>query len=190
LNDADEELVGRSRRGDRLAFEEIVRRTARLVYSQLYLETRDTHRTEDLVQETFLQAWKSIRQVHDPRGFRTWLLTVAQSARVDWARREARKKRSAPGSVTGDLAAATVVTGVAGPAEKMERDETCDRAMEALQSLPEEYRLPLTLRYLAGADYDTISRQLGLSNGSLRGLLNRGMTRLREQLSPENKSLK
>ena len=53
----------------------------------------------------------------------------------------------------------------------------------ALKSLPEEYSLPLTLRYIAGADYETIGRQLGLSNGSLRGLLSRGMARLREKLN-------
>ena len=47
---------------------------------------------------------------------------------------------------------------------------------------PEEYRMPLTLRYLAGADYDTIQMQMGLTNGSLRGLLHRGLKLLREEL--------
>lgn len=54
--------------------------------------------------------------------------------------------------------------------------------LASLQALPEEYRQPLTLRYIGGADYDTISRQLGLTNGSLRGLLNRGIARLRDQM--------
>ena len=45
--------------------------------------------------------------------------------------------------------------------------------------------MPLTLRYIGGADYDTIGRQLGLSNGSLRGLLNRGMSKLREMMQVE-----
>ena len=60
---------------------------------------------------------------------------------------------------------------------------TRQQVLAVLRTLPDEYRLPLTLRYLAGADYETISRQLGLSNGSLRGLLNRGMTRLREEVA-------
>jgi DNA-directed RNA polymerase specialized sigma24 family protein len=51
--------------------------------------------------------------------------------------------------------------------------------LSLLRSLPEEYRLPLTLRYIGGADYETIGRELGLSNGSLRGLLHRGMEKLR-----------
>jgi len=53
-----------------------------------------------------------------------------------------------------------------------------------LRSLPEEYRLPITLRYIAGADYETISTQLGLTNGSLRGLLHRGLNLLRNKLQP------
>ena len=57
-----------------------------------------------------------------------------------------------------------------------------ERVLAILRSLPEEYRVPLMLRYLAGADYDAIARQLALSNGSLRGLLQRGMKMLREQM--------
>jgi RNA polymerase sigma-70 factor (ECF subfamily) len=66
------------------------------------------------------------------------------------------------------------------PDEVVERREQRDRLLGMLRQLPDEYSLPITLRYIAGADYDTIGRQLGLSNGSLRGLLNRGMAKLRE----------
>ena len=53
--------------------------------------------------------------------------------------------------------------------------------LEMLRSLPEEYRLPLWLRYFGGADDVTIEAQLGLTNGSLRGLLHRGLKMLREE---------
>ena len=62
----------------------------------------------------------------------------------------------------------------------MERREQRDRLLGMLRRLPEEYSLPITLRYIAGDDSEMIGRQLGLSNGSLRGLLNRGMAKLRE----------
>jgi RNA polymerase sigma-70 factor (ECF subfamily) len=179
----DAQLAERSRRGDRAAFEQLVRRTARLVYARQYLETRDPHRAEDLAQETFLLAWRSIGKLADPDGFHAWLMTIARSAAADAYRREARKKRTAGGrreefSVVADAARDPAPT----PDESAEREESRRRVAGALKSLPDEYGLPLTLRYVAGADYDTIGRQLGLSNGSLRGLLSRGMTKLREKL--------
>lgn len=180
MNESDEALVRKSQRGDRQAFEELVRRTARLVFSRLYLETGDVHRAEDLVQETFLVAWRKVRQVTDPAGFRSWLFTIAHSAVVDSARREARKKR-AGGRANSDSLLSIPDRGEP-PDASAQRRETRQRVLSLLRSLPEEYRLPLTLRYIGQADYETIGRQLGLTNGSLRGLLNRGMARLREAL--------
>lgn len=190
----DEPLVELCRRGDRRAFEELVRRTARLVYSRLYLETRDPHRAEDLTQETFLSAWKSIHQLAENAGFRSWLLTIARSTSRDAYRRETRKKRggflrlvrrSTPSEPEEDVFARLTDAGPT-PIEAIERREECERVLDALKAMPEEYRLPIALRYIGGADYETIGRQLGLSNGSLRGLLNRGMNKLRQSLRRES----
>jgi RNA polymerase sigma-70 factor, ECF subfamily len=182
-------LVVRSQNGDRGAFEQLVRRTSRLVYSRIYLDTGgDAHRTEDLVQETFLTAWRSLGQVTEPNGFRTWLLSVARSVTLDAIRHESRKKRAS--SRRRDLAdaAAQLRDAADTPPEAAERAESRQRVREMLAALPQEYAMPLTLRYIGGADYDTIGRQLGLSNGSLRGLLNRGMNKLREMMQREEKA--
>jgi RNA polymerase sigma-70 factor (ECF subfamily) len=180
---SDEKLAERSRRGDRAAFEQLVRRTARAVYARQYLEVGDPHRAEDLSQETFLLAWRSIGQLSDPAGFRPWLLSIARSVATDAYRRDARKKRGAGGRREDFAAAADSVADLgASPDEAAEREERRRRVTGALKSLPDEYSLPLTLRYVAGADYETIGRQLGLSNGSLRGLLSRGLAKLREKL--------
>lgn len=181
-------LVMRSRAGDRAAFEQLVLRTARLVYSRIYLDTGDAHRTEDLVQETFMTAWRSIEQVSDPEGFRSWLLSIARTVTLDAIRHDTRKKRGGATSMPAELheiAARLEDHRYATPPEALQREESRQRVREMLKSLPEEYSLPLTLRYIAGADYETIGRQLGLSNGSLRGLLGRGMKRLREMIGAE-----
>src|ERR1051325_1205013 len=94
LTDTDQTLVIKSQRGDRAAFEELVRRLARLLFARIYADVGDAHRAEDLVQETFLVAWRSIGQVTDPSGVRLWLLSIARSVVVDALRRDTRKKRS------------------------------------------------------------------------------------------------
>ena len=183
MSESDEALVRKSMTGNRASFEELVRRTARLVFSRVFLEVGDVHRAEDLVQETFLVAWRSIRQVSEPSGFRSWLFTIAHSVVVDAARRESRKKRSAPrardnADVIGSIAAAD-----ATPAVAAEKNEERENVLSVLRSLPEEYRMPLMLRYIGGADYHSIGQQLGLTNGSLRGMLSRGLSMLRSRLT-------
>ena len=96
MTDGDAELVGLAQAGDRAAFEGLVRRTGRLVFARLYLDTGDPHRAEDLTQDTFLLAFRSLHQLADPAGFRAWLLAVAHRAMLDAVKRDARLKRSGP----------------------------------------------------------------------------------------------
>ncbi len=185
MTDTEEEALVRSaRNGDRAAFEELVRRTSRLVFARLYLETGDTHRSEDLLQETLLTAFRSVSGLVDPRGFRAWLLKIAQNIMIDAARRDARKKRAGP-PARNVIPLDSVVANTPPPEELIERKEEREQVLAVLRSLPEEYRLPLTLRYIGGADYETIRMQLGLTNGSLRGLLHRGLKLLRAKLPSE-----
>ncbi|MFO0938930.1 MAG: RNA polymerase sigma factor [Gemmataceae bacterium] len=182
-DDADLKTIIKAKSGDRAAFEELVRKTGRLVYAKLYLETGDPHRADDLVQETFLLAFRGLRQLTEPKAFRSWLLGIAHRALLDAAKRNNRQKRS--GTHVGDSPLPMVAGDEREPSENAGREETRKTVLDALRSLPEQYRMPLSLRYLAGADYETIGQQLGLTNGSLHGLLHRGLKLLRERLPAE-----
>ena len=175
MTDSEASLVQRAQRGERAAFDELVRRTSRLVFARLHLETGDVHLAEDLLQETLLTAFKSLGQLTEPDKFRPWLLRIAVNTSANAVRHSRRQKRSPPrhaGATHGSTPA---------PTQRLEDDERRQQVLEMLRSLPEEYRLPLWLRYFGGADYETIQEQLGLTNGSLRGLLYRGLKMLREQ---------
>src|SRR6202030_3230940 len=93
MTDAEIALVRNAQRGDRAAFEELVRRTSRLVFARLYLETGNTHQAEDLLQETLLTAFRSLGRLAEPRKFRSWLMRIAQNAAIDAGRRDQRRKR-------------------------------------------------------------------------------------------------
>jgi RNA polymerase sigma-70 factor (ECF subfamily) len=119
MSDPEEALVRSARRGDRSAFEELVRRTSRLVFARLYLETGDVHRTEDLLQETLLTAFRSLHKLSEPRAFRSWLLTIAQNVLIDSVRRKLRQKRAAPSLV--DLTALARVEDKTAPPEEEQK---------------------------------------------------------------------
>ena len=180
--ESDETLVVQSQSGNQAAFEELVRRSARWLFARVYLETGDTHRAEDLVQETFLQAWRSIRTLSDAKTFRGWLSTIAQRLVIDAARKDSRKKRGGRGATREGDALLSIASNAPSPSDRVEQDDERQRVLSILRSMPEEYRVPLMLRYIGGADYDAIATQLAMSNGSLRGLLHRGMKLLRERM--------
>jgi RNA polymerase sigma-70 factor (ECF subfamily) len=182
MSETDDALVARARDGDRPAFEELVRRTSRLVFARLYLDLGRTDRAEDLLQETFLLAFRSIHRLSDAAGFRAWLLAIAHNVLIDDARRTARLNRTPP---TTEALLTQLPAAGPPPDEAAAQAELRRRVLHELRNLPEQYRLPLTMRYVTGADAETIGRQLGLTNGALRGLLHRGLKLLRERLPPE-----
>ena len=179
----ERELAARSRDGDRAAFEALVHRTGRWVFARLVLQTTDAHRAEDLTQETFFTAWQQIGRLDDPSAFRGWLWAIAQRKLLDAAKREKRKKRWGRQARPEEIDRA--IHPADSPVQNAQETEERNRAMEMLRNLPEEYRTPLALRYLGGADYETITKQLAMSNGALRGLLQRGMAMLREKMNAQ-----
>ncbi|MCI0684665.1 MAG: sigma-70 family RNA polymerase sigma factor [Gemmataceae bacterium] len=183
MTDSDASLVARARKGERAAFDELVRRCSRLVFARLHLDTGNLHQAEDLLQETLLTAYQSLGQLAEPDKFRPWLLRIATNTAINAARRDQRQKRTPPvaNATDGAHGGLTPRRSPGSPVEKVEQDELREQLLTVLRSLPEEYRLPLWLRYFGGADYETIQAQLGLTNGSLRGLLHRGLKMLREE---------
>jgi RNA polymerase sigma-70 factor (ECF subfamily) len=148
------------------------------------METGNAHEAEDLTQETFLQAFRALSNLQHPAQFRSWICAIADNARIDASRYERRQKRAtpprSPASMLGQVAGKTPC-----PAEEADRAEQRQQVLEVVRSLPEDYRLPLMLRYFAGADYETMEMQLGMTNGALRGMLHRGLKLLREKLEAQ-----
>lgn len=179
MTSPDDDLIRLATAGHRPAFDLLVGRTSRLVWAHLVLRTRDRTLAEDLTQETYLRAWRSIGQVTDVSTFRAWLLAIAERVRLDEIKHRTRRKRGSPVAMDDSI---DVASDESTPSEHAESNELSERAIAALNDLPEQYQQALALRYLAGADYEEISRQLALTNGSLRGLLHRGLEMLREKL--------
>ena len=171
MMDANEREVYRAAiHGDREAFEMIIRNHSRQMFAIAYGILQNPEEAEDAVQDALIKAWKSRWRVRDPEKFPAWLCMIARHRARDVFR------RGRPVSISE----------VAEAAESETTDATIlDRQLHAaLAELPELHRAALSLRYFEEMDYAAIENRLGLSNGSLRGILGRALATMRKQLKP------
>ena len=156
-------VVRSARRGDREAFAELYRRFHRAVHG-VVLARVSYGEAADLVQETFAIALARIVQLSDEAAFPGWLLAIARHRAIDHVR--ARKPSDE-------------LTEIAVPAS---RSAEVAQVLAALRALPDAYHETMILRLVEGMTGPEIAEQTGLSPGSVRVNLHRGMKLLREQL--------
>jgi RNA polymerase sigma-70 factor, ECF subfamily len=156
-------LVIAARRGDRAAFAELYRRFARAVHGVVLARVRYAE-AADLVQDVFTVALERLPQLGEPAAFPGWLLAIARNRAIDHVR--ARKP-------TDEL------PELPGPAS---RQAEVAQVLAALRALPEAYHETMILRLVEGMTGAEIAEQTGLSAGSVRVNLHRGMKLLRERL--------
>ena len=160
----DTDLVRAARGGDRHAFGLLYERYARVVHGVL-LTRAPRPQVDDLVQEAFVRALERMHTLRDPRAFAGWLLAIARNCAADHLR-SARPTVEVP----EDLAA------------EGRPDAEAFEVLDALRGLPEAYRETLALRLVEGMTGPEIARRTGLTEGSVRVNLHRGMRMLRERL--------
>jgi RNA polymerase sigma-70 factor (ECF subfamily) len=165
--------------GDRDAFEMIIRSSSRNLFAIAYGILQSREEAEDVVQDTFVKAWKSRWRVRDPEKFPAWLSTIARHRARDLARR--RRPEPLPHDFES---AETVETRAAAANADLDSE-----VQAALSQLPELHRAAVTLRYFEDLDYATIEQTLGLTNGALRGILGRALGVMRRKLKPALASL-
>ena len=161
---AGSSLVRAAREGDRDAFAELYRRYARMVHG-IVLALVPRRDVDDLVQDVFLRALHELRKLRDPAAFGAWLARIARRRAGDYHRRakDALELPEGLAAVAGAEAEARAVLAV-------------------IQGLPETYRETLVLRLVEGMTGPEIAERTGLTHGSVRVNLHRGMKLLRERL--------
>lgn len=162
----DSRLIDAARGGDTAAFDELYRRYRRLVHGVL-LSRVPPSAAEDLLQDVFFQAWRKLPTLRAPDAFGAWLAAMARHRATDHLR----------GHVDLELPAEPVSLPSAA-----EDDLRARQALAAIRSLPEAYREPLLLRLVEGLTGPEIAEHTGLTPGSVRVNLCRGMKLLRARL--------
>ena len=159
-------LVAAAARGNRDAFGELYQRFSRAVHGVLIARlTRED--AEDLVQDVFMHAFTRLADLRQPAAFGGWICAIARSRASDHYR------RTRPTEPLADTVAASDRPDIVAEAQ---------RALKAIQTLPEAYRETLVLRLVEGLSGPEIAAVTGLTPDSVRVNLHRGFRLLRERL--------
>jgi RNA polymerase sigma-70 factor (ECF subfamily) len=177
----DAELVSRCLQGDVDSYGELVERYDGAAYATAYYYVGRYGAAEDIAQEAFLAAYRSLPKLKDPHLFGPWLKEIACRTAANWLRRHGKRLKSeTPLPWRRTVSIEDLREGPRGTLQRRERFELVQRAID---SLPERYRLPVVLRYVQELSYEEIGNFIGESRDEVRGILQRGGRQLREVLA-------
>ena len=176
----DERLAQQALRGDRDAFDLLVRRYYPRVLGLCRKLLGDAELAHDAAQETFVRAYRKLYLYDPTRRFSAWLLTVTARLCVSLGQR--RERQPEPWQELGE-ADADLSDSAPGPSDAAERTELSARVGEAVRSLPDLYQPVCLLRHVEGLGYQEIADLTGLPIGTVKIHLFRAKKHLREKLA-------
>jgi RNA polymerase sigma factor (sigma-70 family) len=173
----DAELVSESRRGSREAFGRIVRRYQGMVTGVIYSFCGDFHCSEDLAQDTFISAWKSLSAIDEPEKLAPWLCQIARRKSLDYLRASSREKER-----LANLSHLPGGSEPVSPAQDALTSEERDLLWRILSELPQPYRETMVLYYRQGQSTAAVALAMETTEDAVRQRLARGRQMLREQV--------
>lgn len=172
----ERQLIARAQKGDPAAFEALVNAHAQYVYNLALRVLRDPVEAEDLSQEAFLRAWKSLPTFRGEAQFSTWLYRIVTNLCYN---RMPRLKK--------ELTEITLEEGAADLPDQRQRVEPAvltrelgEHLHQAIDDLPESYQLLIALRHQQGMTYADIAETTGMPLGSVKTGIHRARNMLRE----------
>jgi len=183
--DTDNELVDRVRGGDDEAFRLLVERHTRAIYRAAYRITANAADADDVVQETFLRAYRAIERFDARATFTTWIHRIAINCSLDLI--DSRKRRDGRHSADEDLSA--IASTSASPDRIVHGLEMQRAVASAMERLSGNERTAFVLRHFEGMPLEEIGQILGTQISATKNTVFRAVKKLREQLQPFTGSL-
>jgi RNA polymerase sigma-70 factor (ECF subfamily) len=174
----DATWVAAARDGDRAAFGRLYERYARMVHGVLLAKV-PVGEVDDLVQDVFIRALRRLSTLRETASFGAWLAAIARNVASDYHRRSVPEE-----ALTDDAFDHEIQCGMSSG----DQDGLAAAILDAVLSLSEAYRETMILRLVEGMTGPEIAAHTGMTHGSVRVNLHRGMEQLRAKLSPHPRS--
>ena len=174
LDPTDEQLVDRTKAGDARAFDQLVVRFSPRLYGLIYNMTASHEDTNDLLQEVFAKAYRSIRGFQGKSSFYTWMHTIAVNMTINFLKKRNRRKTMSLDDVDNgilndpDFIAAT---SNGDPSHSANLGELQKKLNESMLKLSHEHRAVVTMFDIQGMPHAEIAKILKISEGTVRSRL-------------------
>ena len=185
-NQTDLELVRRVQSGDKSAFDVLVLKYQQKVINLVTRYVHDPHIAMDVAQESFIKAYRGLKNFRGDSAFYTWLyrisINTAKNHLVSKSRRMPDDDIDAQEAEQYD--GGGMLRDLASPESEMMTDEIRTTLVAAIEALPDDLRIAITLRELEGLSYEEISEAMECPIGTVRSRIFRARESIEEELSP------
>jgi RNA polymerase sigma factor (sigma-70 family) len=171
---SDEDLVARTQGGDPRAFDSLVRKYSSRLYGLVYNMTSNHEDTNDLLQDIFSKAYRSIKGFRGKSSFYTWLHTIATNMTINFLKKRSRSYRMSLDDMdSGVHNDPEFIELTSGPDARREVNlkELQQRLNEAMMKLSNDHRAVVTMFDIQGMPHAEIGKILGISEGTVRSRL-------------------
>lgn len=175
--------IARARTGDPDAFRELVEQHSRAVFRVAYRITGRAEDAEDVVQETFLRAYRQLDRFESRANVGTWLHRIAANCAVDLLRGRPRREMTEEAETLERLSGGNS-DGPLSPERELFGRQIADRVRAALDTLTAMERAAFTLRHFEGLSIEEIGRALGLRTNATKHSIFRAVKKMRHELKP------
>jgi len=182
----DQQLVERAQRGDKQAFELLVIKYQRKLARLLSQFIRDAAEVEDVTQETFIKAYRSLSSFRGDSAFYTWLYRIGINAAKNFL--VAQKRRASATSNGFDIEdaenfeEASQLRELDTPESELMSKQIAQTVHQTLHELPEELRTAITLREIEGLSYEEIANAMNCPTGTVRSRIFRAREAISDKL--------
>lgn len=188
LADEDSQYVALCIQGEPQAFEVLVRRHQKKMFNIAYRMTGNYDDAADIVQESFLSAYKAIKNFRGEAKFSTWLYGIVVNHSRNRIRHASGKAYHEPVSLDADRATGNEsrpidpASGEMPAIDLLVRKEMQEKVQQCINRLEKDHREILVLRDIQGFSYEEITEMLGLPDGTVKSRLSRARSAIRESL--------
>jgi RNA polymerase sigma-70 factor (ECF subfamily) len=181
----DNILLQKSLAGDQTAFDLLISRYLKIIYSVALHYVKDADEASDVAQDAVIKIWKNLKRFDQDKNFKPWVVRIVSNTALDWLKKKKPLLFSELEIEDADALAAVLPDPTPSANAELERRELAQAVKQAMDLLPKQDRIILHLRYELELTFKEIGEQLGKAMETVKSRHARAILKLKTLLDPK-----